>query len=61
MRVIDCPPLPSPEQVEAAAKAAWDLHASIKWDAIPEEWKPFYRDNARVALLAAAAIPSAQG
>jgi hypothetical protein len=39
-------------QVERAAAASWDRHANIKWSAIPEEWKPFYRDCARAALEA---------
>lgn len=42
-----------PGQVEAAAAAAWNLHANRDWSAIPESWKPFYRECARAALDAA--------
>lgn len=40
------------DMVELAAAAGWNLHANMKWDQIPEHWKPFYRENARASLEA---------
>jgi len=36
--------------IERAAAAAWNLKANRSWAEIPEEWKPFYRDQMRAAL-----------
>ena len=47
---------PTSSQVEAAAEAAWNLHATRKWHEIPEDWKQFYRENAAAALLAAGKV-----
>lgn len=38
------------ELIETVAKNCWDLKASIKWDSIPNEWKPFYLEQAKVAV-----------
>lgn len=43
---------PTDEVVERAAAASWNLKASRPWSEIPEEWKPFYRDQMRAALVA---------
>lgn len=42
----------SPMIIERAAEAAWNLKANRPWAEIPEEWKPFYRDQMRAALEA---------
>ena len=56
---------PTPEQVEAAAKAIWDIDDSQvldpPWDQLDEKFKRHYRTLARAALVAAAgAAPQAE-
>ena len=51
---------PTEAQVEAAAKAMWDLRKLIsdpEWDALEYGVKLEYRKDARAALVAAAPIP----
>lgn len=36
--------------VERCAARMWNSTASIPWDQIPAEWKPFYRAWARACL-----------
>jgi hypothetical protein len=47
------PMIVTPELVELAAAASWNRVAGCTWDAAPELWKPYYRDNMRAGLLAA--------
>ena len=51
-RRIDGPPTVTPEQVEAAAREAWDYSAA-EWTQAPETRKDAYRARARKILAAA--------
>ncbi len=43
--------------IEAMAKAAWEFKSTMPWHQIPENWKPYYRECQRVALIALQELP----